>query len=263
MQCPGRSCAALTAGLGGRSHCRFLLLPLGSSLPSRPSQCVSRVVPPGCPFPSPAGTPLHAVCAFRGLGPVALWVRAACLLPVCALVLPRPTRLLPPRGRCGARNTVQGAGRAVPGGSCSSGFPDPVPCSAYLPLGARPPAGRPAFVSWLCALWRRHEGARGGGRLSSGFRACGVGRSPTPDRLSWDVRPVPAIQWLLVRGVSAWGPVTNPTPRALANWLCVLWGRHQGAPGGRLLLACRAPGVASSPTPHRPCWGVRPGPVTH
>ena len=74
VQCPGRVCAALTAGLGGLGRCRFLRLSLGSALPSRPSPFVLRVVPPGCPFPSPAGT--HAVCAFRGLGPVALRVRA-------------------------------------------------------------------------------------------------------------------------------------------------------------------------------------------
>ena len=33
-------CAALAAGLGGRGRCRFLRLPLGSSVPSRPSRCV-------------------------------------------------------------------------------------------------------------------------------------------------------------------------------------------------------------------------------
>ena len=28
-----------------------------------------------------------------------------------------------------------------------------------------------------------------------------------------------------------WGPVANPTARALASWLCTLWGRHE-VPGG-------------------------------
>ena len=69
-----------------------------SSVPSRPSRCVLRVVPSGCPFPSPAGTPFHAVCAFRGLGLVALRVRAARLLGVGALVLPRCTHQPPPDG---------------------------------------------------------------------------------------------------------------------------------------------------------------------
>ena len=59
-------------------------------------------------------------------------------------------------------------------------FPAAVPCSAYLACGGlaqsfrplvllgvtRPPAGRPAFVCWLCALWGRHEGIRGGASLA-------------------------------------------------------------------------------------------------
>ena len=106
VQYPGRLCAALVAGLGGRGWCRFLLLPLGSSLPLHPLWCVLRVVLPGYPFPSPAGTPFHAVCAFRRLGVVALRVRAACPLLVCALVLRRRSRPAPhPPVPCGARTS--------------------------------------------------------------------------------------------------------------------------------------------------------------
>ena len=43
------------------------------------------------------------------------------------------------------------------------------------------------------------------------------------------VRPGPTTHWLWVRGVRTWGPVTNPTARALASWLRALWGRHEGA----------------------------------
>ena len=50
-------------------------------------------------------------------------------------------------------------------------------------------------------------------------------------------------------GVRAWEPVTNPTARALASWLCALWGRHEGAQGGRLFPGCGASGVRRSPTP--------------
>ena len=53
-------------------------------------------------------------------------------------------------------------------------------------------------------------------------------------------------------GVRAWGPVTNPTARAAASWLCALWGRHEGARGGRLLPGCGASGVGRSPTPDCP-----------
>ena len=71
----------------------------------------------------------------------------------------------------------------------------------------------------------------------------------------WGVRPGPTTQWLLVRGVQAWGPVTNPTARALARWLCALWGRREVARGGRLLPGCGVSGVGRSPTPDRPSFG--------
>ena len=54
----------------------------------------------------------------------------------------------------------------------------------------------------------------------------------------------------------AWGPVTNPTARALASWLCALWGRHEGARGGRLLPVCGASGVRRSPTADRLLFGA-------
>ena len=78
------------------------------------------------------------------------------------------------------------------------------------------------------------------------------------------VRPGPTTHWLWLRRVRAWGPVTNPKARALASWLCALWGRHEGARGGRLLPGCGAPGVGCSPTPHHSCfraWGRGPLPT--
>ena len=63
------------------------------------------------------------------------------------------------------------------------------------------------------------------------------------------LRPGPTTHWLWVRGVRAWGPVTNPTARALASWLWALWRRHEGAQGGRLLPECEASGDGRSPTP--------------
>ena len=67
-----------------------------------------------------------------------------------------------------------------------------------------------------CVLWGLHEGARGG-RLLPGCGASGDGRSPTPS--PWSVRacgrgPLPT--GFGCGGVRAWGPVTNPTARALA-----------------------------------------------
>ena len=63
------------------------------------------------------------------------------------------------------------------------------------------------------------------------------------------LRPGPTTHWPCVRGVRAWGPVTNPTACTLACWLCALRGRHEGARGGRLLPGCMGSGVGRSPTP--------------
>ena len=60
-------------------------------------------------------------------------------------------------------------------------------------------------------------------------------------------------------GVRAWRPVTNPTARAVASWLCALWGRHEGAPGVRLLPGCGASGAGRSPIPDCPPSGRAAG----
>ena len=65
-------------------------------------------------------------------------------------------------------------------------------------------------------------------------------------------------------GVRAWGPVTNPTARALSSWLCTLWGRHEGARGGGAsCLGVGRPGSGALPPPTaRPLRGL-PEPTTH
>ena len=96
VQCPVCVCAALAAGSGGSG--RYLVLCLSRfPLPApRVSRCVWRAVLSGCPLPSLAGTPFHAVCAFRELGPVALLVVPACPLHVCVLALPQRPPPPPP-----------------------------------------------------------------------------------------------------------------------------------------------------------------------
>ena len=76
----------------------------------RVPRCVWRAVLSGCPIPSLAGTPFHAVCAFRALGQVALPVVPACPFLVCALALSRCP--LPPRW-CGVRIS-RGPGKKWP-----------------------------------------------------------------------------------------------------------------------------------------------------
>ena len=91
--------------------------------------------------------------------------------------------------------------------------------------------------------------------LRAGFARCGGGtRAPGGSSLArvWGVR-----YWALTRarppfaracgqgllhngcgcGVGAWRPVTNPTARSLACWLCTLRGRHEDAPRGGVSLA--------------------------
>ena len=64
-------------------------------------------------------------------------------------------------------------------------------------------------------------------------------------------------------GVRAWGPVTNPTARALASWLCALWGRHEGARGATSCLGVGRPGSGALPPPTARLLGWLPGPTTH
>ena len=92
----------------------------------------------------------------------------------------------------------------------------------------------------------------GGGASCLGVGRPGWGAPPPPTARPLGGLPRPTTHLLRVRGVRAWGPVTNPTARALASWLCALWGQHEGARGGRLLPGCGASGVGRSPTPDCP-----------
>ena len=106
-------------------------------------------------------------------------------------------------------------------------------------------------------------GRRGGAPLAWVWGVRGWALSHPRPLVRSGVRPGPTTHWLWVRGVRAWGPVTNPAARTLACCLCALWGRHEGAWGGRLLPACGASGVGRSPSPDQPTlracgWGPLP-----
>ena len=120
-----------------------------------------------------------------------------------------------------------------------------------------------ALSSWLCALWGRHQGALGG-PLLPGSGSSGVGRSATPDcPPSWAGCRGPLPTGCGWGGVRAWGPVTNPTARALSSWLCALWGRHEDARGGASCLGVGRPGSGALPPPTARPLGGLPGPTTH
>ena len=220
VQCPVCVCAALAAGSGCSG--RYLVLCLSDfPLPApRVPRCVWRAVPSGCPLPSLAGTPFHAVCAFRELGPVALLVVPACPLRVCALALQwRP--LPPPLGgvACAPRAVLAlGAGRAAPRGPCPSACPAPVPCSIWLAWGGgavrsrfpptwlgavRPPWG--GSVAFVC----RGAGLGGGGSPCAGPPVCAAGGAGKAGGRSASFRPSAfpgqATKWVSLASFWSWG----------------------------------------------------------
>ena len=231
VQCPVSVCAALAAGSGGSG--RYLVLCLSRfPLPApRVLRCVWLAVLSGCPLPSLAGTPFHAVRAFRALGPVALLVVPVCPFRVCALALPRRP-LPPPLGHvaCAPRAVpALGAGRAVPRGPCPSACPAPVPCSVWRALGGavrsrfpptwlgvvgvavgRPRGGVPSTVArgvWgqalplprLPAHWAGRRGLRstccGRGRAGVGALLCPLGRHAL-----WGLRAAGRVRGVRVPG---------------------------------------------------------------
>ena len=230
-----------------------------------------------CPgVPSPRPPVRHSMRSVRSAGSVWLPLgsapRALC---VCVRSYARGVRPPPPGSVWRATTHGSGAGRRY---GCSRRsvpllFPAPVPCSACLALGgvtrslrplawlgvARPPAGRPAFACWLCALGGRHKGARGGGASLSACAASGVGRPPTHDRPSSGRAAGARYPLAADAGLWARGTVTYPTARALASWLCALWGRHKGARGGGSCLSEGRPGFGALPVLDRPSFGHAAG----
>ena len=173
----------------------------------------------------------------------------------------RGGRLLP---RCGASGvgrspdpdcprSGQSAGAhyplAVGVGGCGRGDPSPNPQHALLRAG---------FAR--CGGGTR---APGGGASSESFGRPGSGALPPPTARPLGGLPGPTTHWLWVRGVRAWGPVTNPKARALASWLCALWGRQEGARKGASYLGAGRPGSGALPTPTARPLGGLPGPTTH
>ena len=115
-----------------------------------------------------------------------------------------------------------------------------------------------------CVLASRTVGVAGGclaGHLLPWRGTSGVGRSFTPDRSSFGAcGRDPPDTGCICGGCGAWGPVTNPTARALASWLCALWGWHEGSRGGAPFASVWGVRDRAFRQPRPPViWGVRPG----
>ena len=95
----------------------------------------------------------------------------------------------------------------------------------------------------------------GGGASCLGVGRPGSGALPPPTARPPGGLPGPATHWLWVRGGAGLG--TRHQPHSARS--CALWGRHEGARGGRLLPACGASGVGRSPTPDCPPSGRAAG----
>ena len=191
---------------------------------------------------------------------------------------PTPQRALLRAGfaRCGGGMRVPGGGASCLGvGRPASGA---LPPPTARPLGGLPGPTTPwLWVRGGAGVGTRHQ-PHSARSCELALRAVGAARGylgGAPLAWVWGVRGralshprLPAL-WAGCRGplptgcgcggVRAWGPVTNPTARALASWLCALWGRHEGTWGVRLLPGCGASGVGRSPTPDCPPSGRAAG----
>ena len=183
--------------------------------------------------------------------------------------VPRP--VCPGCGRCGcgdqaparrraplpagvARNG--GGGRASPGGGAVRRCEGRLGSGAPPPPAARPLGGLPGPTThWLwvrggAGVGTRHQ-PNSARSCELALRAVGAARGRlggAPAAWVWGVRSRALTHLQLPAlsagcrgplptgcgrgGLRALGPVTNPTARAYASWLCALWGRAQGRPGG-------------------------------
>ena len=116
------------------------------------------------------------------------------------------------------------------------------------------------LVCRICALWGRHEGARGGGCLLPGFGTSAVWRFPTPDRPSFG--RAAGARYPLALGAGGVGAGTRHQPHSAHSCQLALpaVGAARGRWGGGCLLPrCGASGVGHSPTPESPSLGHAAG----
>ena len=117
-----------------------------------------------------------------------------------------------------------------------------------------------ALSSWLCALWGRHEGARGGGGSCLGMGRPGLGAPPPPTARPLGGLPGPTTHWLWVRGGAGVGTRHQPhSARSFELALRAVGAARGRSGGGRLLPGCGASKVGRSPIPDCPPSGRAAG----
>ena len=248
MQCPIRVCAALSAGSGGLGQYLVLCLSRFPLPAPRVPRCVWRAVLSGFPLPSLAGTPFHAVCAIRVLGPVALLVVPACPLRMCALALSR--RPLPPpwvvwrahlaRSRywalVGPFHVIRAPPRVLPRSLAPSGVLG----------GGRSGPGSPLLGLGLWGWWK---GVPGGGAFHCCKGRLGSGAPPPPTARPLGGLLGSAIHVLWARACGCVGPTLSPWSARPVGAAC------RGAGPWRSCVGGRAGGGGHAPCPPF----VRPG----
>ena len=100
-------------------------------------------------------------------------------------------------------------------GGCGRGDQSPTPQRALLRAGFARCGGDTRAPGWGCPCL--------------GVGRAGLDALPRPPACPSGLRLALATHWLWLRGLWAWGPVTDPTAGALACWLCALWGRQESA----------------------------------
>ena len=245
------------------------LLPALAPLAMRVAGCPARVsLPFACRYAIPFGLSVPRARSGCPSGLRRVSVGYGCARAPVAFA-PSP----PPSGRCGARN-ARGSDAGRRWGRSRRFVPLRVSCrgpvlrlfgswgGGPVPLSPRPAWGRalPCRQASCCVLALRAVGAAcgrpGEAPLAWVWGVRGRALSHARPSVLWGVQPGPATNWPWVRGVRAWGPVNNPTARTLASWRCLLWGRHEGVWGGRLMPGCAASGIGRSPTLGRPFFGA-------
>ena len=242
LQCPVCVCVALAAGSGGLG--RYLVLCLSRFPPPAPRvpRCVWQAVPSGCPLPSLAGTPFHAVCAFSALRPVALLVVPACPFRVCALALSR--RPLPPPWVVWRAHLAWSRHWALVGPFHVVRAPPRVLGRSLAPSGVLG-GGRSGPGSPLLGLrlWGWRQGVPGGGAFYRCEGRLGSCAPPPPTARPLGGLSGSAIHVLWARACGCGGPALSPRPaspvgaarRGAGPWRSCAGGRAGG--GG----ACAVP----------------------